>query len=128
VVSLRSTAAQIFLLGQESLGMTYFTNYTQTLRNRLDAIAYSLDRNISHQPSTDHFESSALMLLLSEAQGIAKVRIPLSDLVLTSSHISNLDAQNRFYIAVGLAKVGLYDLSLRLVSKIATPWEAPLYR
>ena len=34
----------------------------------------------------------------------------------------------RFRLGVGLAKLGLFDLSMRHVSLSATPWEAPLYR
>ena len=39
-----------------------------------------------------------------------------------------IDAELRFGLGVGLAKLGLYDLSLRHVSMSATPWESPLFR
>ena len=39
-----------------------------------------------------------------------------------------MDAKQRFRLGVGLAKLGLFDLSLKHVWLAATPWEAPLYK
>lgn len=49
-------------------------------------------------------------------------------MVLATTDIRPLEAKLRFRLGVGLAKLGLFDLSLRHVSLSATPWEAPLYR
>ena len=39
-----------------------------------------------------------------------------------------LDTKFRFQLGVGLAKLGLFELSLAHVSVSASPWELPLYR
>eukprot|EP01042_Synura_sphagnicola_P004974 gene4974-6337_t len=49
-------------------------------------------------------------------------------MTLAASYLPDIDASFRFKLGVGLAKLGMFDLSLRHVSKSVTPWEAPLYR
>ena len=78
--------------------------------------------------STEKSEEILLSLLLNEAQGGVKTMIPLYDMYLTTSDIRELDAKQRFRLGVGLAKLGLFDMSLKHVWLAATPWEAPLYR
>lgn len=83
---------------------------------------------LTRSASTEDTEEMLLNILLSEAQGGVRITVKISDLVLAASDIRVLDARQRFRLGVGLAKLGLFDLSLRHVSLSATPWEAPLYR
>jgi hypothetical protein len=92
---------------------------------------------LAHQyPPSESDSESLLSVLLNEAQGIVRVFAPLSDLALVfslppfqSTGKKKLDAQQRFRLSVGLAKLGLFDLSLKHVWLLAaTPWEAPLYK
>jgi hypothetical protein len=128
----RSLVAQVLLGGSESTGINLMLNYTSLLGNRLSSIIANKNEDInikiSRSSSTEQSEEVMLGLILSEAQG--RVRIPayLSDISLSASDIRSLDARQRFRLGVGLAKLGLYDLSLRHVSLSATPWESPLYR
>ena len=77
---------------------------------------------------TETSEDLFLTFLFSEAQGNVRLHASLSDAVLSSFDIRPIDAQVRFRLGVGLAKLGLFDLSLKHVSISATPWENPLYR
>lgn len=129
-LQMRSLAAQMLLVGQETAGIAMFQNYTSNLTNRFEFIVGSNLRrtiSLSNFSVPNDYESTLLALLLSEAQGIIKSRLPLSDLIVASAGVKSFKVHQRFYLAVGLAKLGLYDLSLRHVSLIATPWEAPLY-
>ena len=57
-----------------------------------------------------------------------KPRPRIFDVFLSLSEFNHLDAKFRFRLGVGLAKLGLFDQSVRHVSLSSTPWEAPLYR
>ena len=73
---------------------------------------------------------SLLNYLLSEARGLIHKTANIDDIKLASidfMNIKDMGTQQRFSLAVGLAKLGLFDLSLRHVWLSATPWEAPLY-
>jgi hypothetical protein len=73
-------------------------------------------------------EFNMLELLLSEAQGQVGKLSRLADLSINAPEEQDeFTSMQRFRLAVGLAKLGLYDLSLRHVWLSATPWEAPLY-
>jgi hypothetical protein len=76
---------------------------------------------------TESEKDLLLTLLLSEAQGGIRKHSRLTDIGLYSSDITEMDTLQRFRLSVGLAKLGLFDLSLRHVWLSATPWEAPLY-
>ena len=134
----RSLAAQLLMSGNEVIGMSMLSNYTNIIGNKFISI---LDNgNIPHQPynqtasksksvMSDISEDFFLSFLFSEAQGILyKSRLPLSDLILAVTDLRPIDAALRFRLGVGLAKLGLFDLSLKHVSISATPWENPLYR
>lgn len=84
--------------------------------------------DIVRSSATEESEDILLSVLLSEAQGGIRLVPRLSDIELAVSEIQTLDSRQRFRLGVGLAKLGLFDLSLRHVSVSATPWEAPLYR
>lgn len=130
LLGLRSQAMQSLLMGLEASGIALMHNYTSRLDHRFHAL---LERNSTtsrvkftrNGEQLEH-ENSLLSLLLVEAQGAVRLRVPLTDALL-AHETTGLDVHQRFYLAVGLAKLGLYDLSLRHVSLIATPWEAPLY-
>jgi hypothetical protein len=79
-------------------------------------------------PSNGESEDFILTWLLSEASGGVRSQLRLSDLLLATIEIRNLDAKQRFRLGVGLAKLGLFDMSLKHVWLAATPWEAPLYQ
>ena len=69
-----------------------------------------------------------LELLLDEAQGRIRKNVKLNDMALHAPSLElELTSAQRFRLAVGLAKLGHFDLSLRHVWLSATPWEAPLY-
>jgi hypothetical protein len=69
-----------------------------------------------------------LELLLDEAQGTIRRNVKLNDMALHAPSLEQeLSSAQRFRLAVGLAKLGHFDLSLRHVWLSATPWEAPLY-
>ena len=85
-----------------------------------------LSNNTRSQP-TEKTKLLLLDLLLSEAQGGIRKNARISDVHLGFVDFPEMDTQQRFRLAVGLAKLGLFDLSLRHVWLSATPWEAPLY-
>lgn len=93
-----------------------------------------LPRNISTlAPFTERTQDQLLFFLFQEAEGLnVRAFSRLDDLVfsLTDLRIESLllDSKFRFHLGVGLAKLGLFDLSLAHVSLSATPWELPLYR
>lgn len=128
----RSLVAQVLLGGSESTGINLMLNYTSLLGKRLSSIIANnnddINIKIARSSSTESSEEVMLGLILSEAQGRIKIPAYLSDITLSASDIRSLDSRQRFRLGVGLAKLGLYDLSLRHVSLSATPWESPLYR
>lgn len=69
-----------------------------------------------------------LSIFLNEVQGGVHLNNKRSDVLLCIHNFRPIDAEQRFRLGVGLAKLGLYDLSLRHVSMSATPWESPLYK
>jgi hypothetical protein len=82
---------------------------------------------VERQQHTEHSQSLLLDLLLSEAQGSISKSPRMVDIGLSGIDLVEMDTKQRFRLAVGLAKLGLFDLSLRHVWLSATPWEAPLY-
>ena len=152
LVSKRSLGAQVIMGGQEALGVELMLNYTRLLGQRFESVvgvgvglgaatnsdassSSSSSSSSSHKghpppersPSTEASEEQLLDLLLSEAQGGIRLTSKLADLSLSVSDLRPLDSRQRFRLGVGLAKLGLFDLSLRHVTLSATPWEAPLY-
>lgn len=109
----------IFALGKNSINITNLLEDSQNghLKNPINEFKHQEDTN-------DLF----LNMLLSEAQGVVRASLRLSDLTLASSGVKSMDAKQRFRLGVALSKIGLFELSLRHVSLSATPWEAPLYR
>eukprot|EP01038_Epipyxis_sp_PR26KG_P012408 gene12408-16641_t len=146
VVSQRTAAAQIIISGSESQGIQLMLNYTNSLRNRFieltdlrsyDNSSLTFDTSASkvnasefsvRTSSSSLSEDLLLEILLNEANGAIRATAKLSDLSLSFSEIRIMDAKLRFRLGVGLAKLGLFDLSLRHVWLAATPWEAPLYK
>ena len=105
------------------------TDISESIRSCLGGTpAPSPNITVVRSPSTEDTEEILLGLLLGEAQGTIRPNSKLSDLPLSVSEIRSLDSKQRFRLGVGLAKLGLFDLSLRHVSMSAAPWEAPLYR
>ena len=90
------------------------------------ATRFVLDRKTPVR-SSNRSELLLLDLLLSEAQGGIRKNIRLADMGLSPTDFEEMNSGQRFRLAVGLAKLGLFDLSLRHVWLSATPWEAPLY-
>jgi len=151
LTALRSISAQIIMGGRESIGISALLQYTSKLGVQfcnilkdkvgigLDIIANNISTiygknpativplSVSRSPSTEESEEDLLNLLLSESQGGVRLYPRIQDLQLSASEIHPLDARQRFRLGVGLAKLGLFDLSLRHVKLSATPWEVPLY-
>lgn len=155
LLSQRTYAAQVLMGHSESLGVELMRNYTETIGQRFanvlggnflmapkaskkkgggeggavltkEAPSVVVERGSSF---SEDAEDDLLSLLLSEAQGGIRLTPKLMDVELSTADIPmHLDARQRFRLGVGLAKLGLFDLSLRHVSMSATPWEAPLYR
>ena len=107
-------------------GQSIKDNTLNASESTLNAVTTAID--FERSSPTEDTEEMLLNVLLSEAQGGITVNAKLSDLKLAVSELRPLDARQRFRLGVGLAKLGLFDLSLRHVSLSATPWEAPLYR
>jgi hypothetical protein len=84
-------------------------------------------------PFTERTQDQLLFFLFQEAEGLnvrSLVRVDDLAFALTDIRLESLllDSKFRFHLGVGLAKLGLFDLSLAHVSLSATPWELPLYR
>ena len=78
--------------------------------------------------STEEVREALLSMLLSEAQGsIRPLSVRSSDILLAASIVPPLDSKMRFLLGVGLAKLGLFELSMKHVRLAATPWDAPLF-
>lgn len=78
--------------------------------------------------TTEEVREALLSMLLSEAQGsIRPLSVRSSDIVLAASVVPPLDSKMRFLLGVGLAKLGLFELSMKHVRLAATPWDAPLF-
>jgi hypothetical protein len=78
---------------------------------------------------TDDARDAMVAMLLSEAQGsVRPLSIRGSDLIVAATEMpATVDAKMRFQLGVGLAKLGLFELSMKHVRLAATPWEDPLY-
>lgn len=123
-------AAHSLLAGTESIGISQIKGYISLLDTRLQSLLLDVGFVTvrSHAQVAQYSDDYLLEMLLSEAQGITRLHFKLSDLVLLHLDKISLDGRQRFQLGVGLAKLGLFDLSLRHVSLSASPWEAPLYR
>ena len=143
LVALRSWAAQEIVSGNELSGLHSMRRYKNMMSNRLQSIVLdSIDPDIYMVNSTQHMNSSSsgshlsekesdelvVSILLGEAFGGIRVNPKLADISLPPSAFGSLEASVHFRLGVGLAKLGMYDLSVKHVSLSATPWEAPLYR
>lgn len=74
-------------------------------------------------------EEALLTVLLSEATGVVRSTIRVSDLILaTATHLPPLDEKLRFRLGVGLSKLGLFEMSMKHVWQAATPSQSPLYK
>lgn len=127
--------------GSESEGMSYYKEYLTSLRNRTkrafsngyleDSVGVS-NKNftfeLSLNPASDESDELFLSFLFSEALGGVRTTTKLTDLSLAFSEPRQLNEKLRFRLGVGLAKLGLHDLSLKHVGLAAKPWETPLYR
>lgn len=131
LVSMRTHGAQVLMGGQEGEGIALMLNYTTLLRQRFNSaigtVTLTGNANELRAPATELSEGVLLDLLLNEAHGGVRLASKLGDLSLSVADIRPLNARQRFRLGVGLAKLGLFDMSLRHVSLSATPWEAPLY-
>ena len=154
LASRRSLAAQLIMTGKGDEGLEALTQYSSDLGERFLAvlnksnIPYNFTfgagqdhvevasveepgrglAKLPREPLTESTEDVFLNFLYNEAQGTAQLRPPMVDLIISCTNISALDGALRFRLGVGLAKLGLFDLSLQHVSISATPWENPLYR
>lgn len=89
---------------------------------------FVIDQNDERSFAAERSELVFLELLLNEAQGQIRMHTSTNDLALNIDTMEGeFSSAQRFRLAVGLAKLGLFDLSLRHVWLSATPWEAPLY-
>ena len=150
LASQRTLAAQATLIGAgRSMGQEHMQRYVSALNTRMASTmmicnaskylvnssihdpklwsSYSVQVEISPEINED-VKDAMIALLLSEAQGsVRPTSIRGSDLVLAASELPPLDAKMRFQLGVGLAKLGLFELSMKHVRLAATPWEDPLY-
>jgi hypothetical protein len=134
----------------QDTGINLMLNYTKILSERFQNILkqstttvqssinssnnnnyYNISNiNVETVQSVSNKESDEYLLniLLNEAQGEIRSTIKLTDLLLITTTVRVMESKLRFRLGVGLAKLGLFDLSLRHVWLSATPWEAPLYK
>jgi len=147
----RTLAAQAVLSGAgRSNGADQLQHYLQMLNTRVgnildtcNVVKYLVDpesiqngtvrvsdsiRLDQSGKTTEEVREALLSLLLSEAQGsIRPLTVRSSDVLLAASALPVMDSKLRFQLGVGLAKLGLFELSMKHVRLAATPWEAPLY-
>lgn len=146
LVALRSRAGQEVVSGNEQKGLKTMEIYRNILVKRLEGVVIRsmgediivLDTaNYSNETSPADASSSIsdkeseellVTILLGEAFGGIRVNPRLSDVSLPPTAFGPLEASVHFRLGVGLAKLGMFDLSVKHVSLSATPWEAPLYR
>jgi hypothetical protein len=133
LVSLRTTAAQALILGDDISAIKILQEYASSLEGKFSEL-FTGNRNkslfLAKYPSIgDEFDELLLSLVLSEAQGGVRTAVKLNDLPLAMYESwKPLDEKFRFRLGIGLTKLGLYDLSVRHMGLAATPWESPLYR
>ena len=82
---------------------------------------------------SEDIQDRLLGFLFQEAEGLnIRLNSKLDDVLFSITDIKPqtlmLDSRFRFYLGVGLAKLGLFELSLGHMINSATPWEAALYR
>lgn len=118
---------------------TLYLKFTTSVRDSVNSLyakgsslsqapTFIIDPNDERPFAAERSELMFLDLLLNEAQGYIRSHTSTSDLALNIETMEGeLNAAQRFRLAVGLAKLGLFDLSLRHIWLSATPWEAPLY-
>lgn len=88
-----------------------------------------LVKAIAKKPLDRNAEDFILTFLLSEAQGGIRTAVKLVDLTLSLTNLSlGFNEKFRFRLGVGLAKLGLHDLSVKQVSLAAYQSDSPLYR
>lgn len=84
---------------------------------------------IAKKPLDRNAEEFILTFLLSETQGGIRTAVKLVDLTLSLTNMTlGFNENFRFRLGVGLAKLGLHDLSVKQVSLAAYQGESPLYR
>jgi len=138
IAAKRSLGIQMIITGQEVNGFQRLNEYCSELSQRFIKVVnnsfQSNSKNSPHRiinyqraPSSSKSEELLLAIFLNEVQGGVHLRNKRGDVVLCSEEFRSIDAEQRFRLGVGLAKLGLYDLSLRHVSMSATPWESPLF-
>lgn len=147
----RTLAAQAVLTGAgRSEGTEQMQHYLQLLSTRVghildscDVVKYLVEPELIQNGTvresdsihlqmsgntTEEVREAFVSLLLSEAQGsIRPLSVRSSDVLLAGSELPPMDSKMRFQLGVGLAKLGLFELSMKHVRQAATPWEAPLY-
>jgi hypothetical protein len=84
--------------------------------------------SLAKAPIDESTEEFILSFLLSETQGGVRTNIRLVDLSLSLSELLIFDEKFRFRLGVGLAKLGLHELSVKQVGLAAYEWDSPLYR
>ena len=143
----RSLAVQMIMVGHEVSGFGQFKDYCDSLLTNFGKIigraaphfltkSSTISSNgseevifrVSRSSSSAGSEEQLMNLFLTEVQGGVHLNNKRSDVLLCTHEFRPIDAEMRFGLGVGLAKLGLYDLSLRHVSMSATPWESPLFR
>ena len=113
------------LYGRVSRSLYHFAFRNRNADTKPNIIIQSDNRGSQVSERSDMI---LLELLLDEAQGSIRKNVMLNDMALHSPSLDiELTSAQRFRLAVGLAKLGHFDLSLRHVWLSATPWEAPLY-
>lgn len=117
-------ASTRFLKNQTCIG-SFCPEYPKNDSNNSGQFPYN---SFTKQKLNEETEDFLLSFLLSETQGGIRTNTKLVDLTLAMTDLKGFDEKFRFRLGVGLAKLGLHDLSLRHVGLAATPWESPLYR
>lgn len=82
---------------------------------------------------TEEIQDRILGFLFQEAEGLnMRINSKFDDVLFSVTDIRPQslmhDSRFRFYLGVGLAKLGMFELSLGHMITSATPWEAALYR
>lgn len=151
LVSLRSVAAQAMISGHPS-GPSLMQDYANLLEASfvnilnygrakpspvMDGSSLSdgsrnlstISTSLGKRPLDHNTEDFILSFLLSETQGGVRTTTKLVDLTLPLTNMSSgFDEHFRFRLGLGLAKLGLHDLSVKQVGLAAVQRDTPLFR
>lgn len=129
MISLRSIAAHSIIRGLDS-GLPLLQRYSDMVEThflRLISTNQTLNISMSRLEMDEYVEEFVFSFLLSETQGGIRTTTKLVDVSLSLTNLKLFDDKFRFKLGLGLAKLGLHDLSVKQVGMAAVQWDSPQY-